>query len=181
VLNTKSKSEDARSQRQLAAAVGRSQSAIAQWIKDSRWPFSKRAPWNVEAVKVWVSSTLEKTPEDVGQAGSSALTKARTLKTLREIQRIEMQNDRLRGALVSLQDVRTEFNGVLGRFRIVLAQLPRQLVDALEMRGHIQSNDKFKVETLAKRKIEDAIELLGKALLEIADNGIPTSDNSSGG
>lgn len=52
----------AKTQRELAASLGKSQPAVNKWIKDSRWTLSKSGPWDVEEVKAWAARTLGLVP-----------------------------------------------------------------------------------------------------------------------
>lgn len=183
--NVKAKIEVANSQRQLASALKRSQSAIAQWIKDDRWPFPRKAPWNVEAVKGWASIALEKSSGDVGagpaEPGSSALTKARTLKTIKEVKRIDIQIGQLTGKLVEREAISAEFKQVLIRLKNDLLGFSRQLADALEIRGLVESSDKIKCEAVSKQHVERLFEKFEASLRAIADDGIPAADNAGRG
>lgn len=58
-----------KSQRQLAESLGKSQPAIAKWLKDARWPFSRTAPWSskdVPAMQEWARRTLAPDPAAAG-------------------------------------------------------------------------------------------------------------------
>ena len=58
----KKRSKLARSQRQLAKAVGRSASTVNVWVHDDRWPFAVKPPWDVDQVKTWAAATLAPEP-----------------------------------------------------------------------------------------------------------------------
>jgi FlaA1/EpsC-like NDP-sugar epimerase len=50
-----------RSIRSLARLVGRGESSVRKWTKDTRWPFARKAPWSAELlpkIKWWADTYL---------------------------------------------------------------------------------------------------------------------------
>lgn len=109
----------AKSQRELAREVGKSQPAILKWIRDDRWPFSKTGPWDVRQVQAWAQKTHGANAPD-GAPGShpplaasrqsdpvADLTPERQAKlalSLEKLEGIKLSNQLRRGQLHSIDD-----------------------------------------------------------------------------
>jgi len=80
----------AKSQRELARAVGRSAAAVNGWLKRRDWPFPRQAPkrgWDVAAVKAWAETTLS--PDPAAEAADAALARVDG-KPMDEMQRAKL-------------------------------------------------------------------------------------------
>lgn len=111
----------AKSQRELAKAVGKSQPAILKWIRDDRWPFSKTGPWDVAQVQAWASRThgpnapatpplaasRQTTPRPTNADPVADLTPERQAKLALSLEKLEtakLANQLRRGEVHSIQE-----------------------------------------------------------------------------
>ncbi len=74
----------ARSQRELAAAVGLSQPAILKWIRHEAWPFPATGPWDVKKVQAWAAGLQEDRAKPITGAGEKINQAWKLEKTLHE-------------------------------------------------------------------------------------------------
>lgn len=169
----------ARSQRELAAAVGRSRSTIHAWVHDPRWPFGRRGPWAIADVQRWVEKTFTKTRTDVGYEDSDdrgdhpedsvTYQTARTRKILEEERLLRLKIGLLEEELVIRQHFQQEARELLIRFRGMLLSVPRQAIDELEVLGLIEPDARHRTEQVLQRLVDNALEQLASGL-----NGLST-------
>jgi hypothetical protein len=100
--------------RQLAKAVGRSPSRISAWIRDDRWPFPRRGPWDadtIQQIKRWAQDTLapnlaDPPPAERVEPKIRPAEAVRLLLGKRKAENIELKNQALRGELHSVAECR---------------------------------------------------------------------------
>lgn len=131
----------ARSVRELAQRVGKSHTAVAGWLKDDRWTFSRQGPWNagtIEQIRIWAASTLAPDPSaragtvDLGQA--PAMGAERAVKTLLIKEKYESQkftNERNREKFHSVELCRKRKLQQITAVRNELTNLGRALQPSL--------------------------------------------------
>ena len=121
----RSRPRDARSQHQLAEALGRSQSAISQWTARPDWPFGRPIKWplKISAVRAWVDATLTKDPADVGvDERPIAVGDGERAAIMRDITNLDpLKQARLRKLLAETQTIKRK-NQILDQFYIERAQ-----------------------------------------------------------
>ena len=123
----------AKSLRALGRAVGRSAPTILAWTRRTDWPFATKPPWDVEEVRRWMQ-TLEPEPgSEEREPGGNApqLPEAKLRLVLKRVERLELENEQLKGNSLSrdevergrverIQAVRNE----LGNIRLLALKLP---------------------------------------------------------
>jgi hypothetical protein len=131
--------------RALAAALGKSHTAVGRWLKDDRWPFARKPPWNapiVAQINSWASRTLSENraaePPAAAQSTAvdpvSSLTPERQAKLALSLERLETQkltNELRRGNLHSFDDCRNRRIRQVTELRDALLSIP----DALPLRS----------------------------------------------
>lgn len=121
----------ANSCRALAAALGKSHVAVWKWLHHPAWPFARRGPWSVDAVRAWAASCLQPNRADYGGMGNAPPAGQRltdlplpvqvelNLK-IKRAQLLDLERHRLEGKLHDAQACRQrrlqQIHAVKGRF-----------------------------------------------------------------
>jgi hypothetical protein len=97
----------ARSKRKLAEALGVSDAAVLKWVRDDRWPFPKRPPWNIDAVRQWRANHLQPVPGlDLNALGNPSLErKAKIALIVERTKYLRQQREIEAGGFIRFEDV----------------------------------------------------------------------------
>src|SRR5690349_4917526 len=98
--------------RELARHLGRTHKAVGRWLRDDRWPFSRRGPWSaadVPAMKAWAAQELAPAPasgvSDLSPAvGLSAKSKVDIALKLERIEMSKLIRQLKAGKLHPIED-----------------------------------------------------------------------------
>ena len=149
--------------RELAAALGKSHVSVWRWLRHPAWPFGRRGPWSVDAVRAWATCCLQM---DRAQYAGMARAAGGTQRLadlplpvqvelnvkIKKAQMLDLRRQRLEGKLHDGQACRQrrlrEIQAAKGR----LLDLGRSLAPALE------GKDRAAIKTI-----------LGERLTAIAD------------
>ena len=123
----------AKSQRDLARKLGKDPAAVNRWVRDDRWPFSRRGPWDVAKVKACAATTLAPDPAEAvnadGQPGQKELAELSpgrrvdmALKLTRQ-QKLKFELDKLRGEFHRIDECRARRVRQLEEFKRRLLNL----------------------------------------------------------
>jgi hypothetical protein len=118
----------AASRRQLAKALGKSESAVRKWLVHPDWTFGADGPWDVAKVRAWTTRNLAPNPAAAGEGlpaakGSLPLSEERRVKLgiAREKRwRLKFERDLSLGKYLLKEEVET---GRLARIEAVKAEL----------------------------------------------------------
>lgn len=160
---THSRPRYARTQRELAKALGRSQSAIAHWTRRPDWPFGRPIKWPVKItdVRAWIDATLTKDASDVGaderpiDVGNDEraairrdienldpLKQARFRKLLAETQQIKRKNQILDQLYMDRAKARAEISAIIHNTKTAMLAETRSSIEALDSLGFIVDGTK---------------------------------------
>ncbi len=133
------------SMRGLAKELGVSPKTVSKWAGDARWPFGKRGPYDVEAVRRWRSEVLAPNPADLHKGASGdadpdraamavdldrAKTMATIAKTRADTKKKELEYAILHGKYVLKTDAEVMLAQRASAFRVALAQLSGLVLEA---------------------------------------------------
>lgn len=160
----------ARTQRELAAAVGRSQPAVLKWIRHPTWPFGATGPWDVAAVKKWAAGLQEDraadaaapsnggaAPQDLGLAQKVALAAKNENMLFTRAKR-----EKLQGTLVSRELLDGALRGLARMFVAGLDELERSLPYQLAGRSAAEIE-----KIIAERIRAQRAQLAGQTVIEL--------------
>lgn len=111
---------DASSTRELAAALGKSHTAVNRWLKDDRWPFARKPPWApamVAQIRAWAARTLAPNPGAADAHAAPARTgtdiaslsperQAKLALSLAKVERATFENQARKGEWHRVDDCR---------------------------------------------------------------------------
>ena len=188
---TRSRPRYARSQRQLANALGRSQPAIAYWTKRPDWPFGRPIKWplKISAVRAWVDATLTKDASDVGadhnpvdidDDGIAAikrqivaldpLKKAKLRKLLAETQQIKRKNQILDQWYMERAKARAEIASIIHNTTTGILAEARSSADAIHSLGVLVDGGKKRVAKLLIERAEALCNRFADSMNGVVDN-----------
>lgn len=180
----------ARSQRELAKALGRSPSAIAHWTRRPDWPFGQpiRWPLAITAVRSWVAATLTKDVSDVGAesassetddklraaikrdiAGLDVLKKARIQKLLAETQQIKRKNQILDRFYMDRAKARAEIAAIIHNTTTGILAEARSSAAAIQSLGVLGAGGKKLVAKLLVERAEALCHRFADSMNDVVD------------
>lgn len=133
----------ATSLRDLARQVGRSHTAVQDWVRHPEWNQPRNPPWNVEQARAWAASTLSPNPAEAWSqsqtdtsSGLDALRRqplqaAKLKLTLTRAAKLELERALLAGDLVDRREVEEGLVRRVHAARGALQSLPRELAAEL--------------------------------------------------
>lgn len=102
--------DTAKTQSELALAVGVTRRTIIDWCKEPDFPRNEDGTYNIDAVQRWRESrAAEKAPDDL-----------RERRLLAECIKLELANEETRGELVRRADVQNEAAEMFAAFKAIL-------------------------------------------------------------
>ncbi|MFN0137985.1 MAG: hypothetical protein ACKVS9_17925 [Phycisphaerae bacterium] len=156
--------EMANSVRALAAALGKSHTAVGRWLHHPLWDQAASPPWDVERARAWAARTLQGNPADTyrdlepatdGEAPPdpmeslrrNPLSAAKLRLTMVRANKLELERGILAGEYLLKRDVEDALIRRVHAVRSALQALPRQLA------GSLVGMDELEIE----EAVEDAI------------------------
>jgi hypothetical protein len=129
--------------------VGRSESAVRKWLRDSRWPFARTAPWPPEQVremKAWAKMYLSHDPADdyhaalrnLAPGAERPLSRNEQAKLAYMIERamyVKLRRQREAGELHSVAECQQRRLRQIYEVKSRLLELPRALAGVLAQRA----------------------------------------------
>ena len=187
---THSRSRYARSQRELANALGRSQSAIAHWTRRPDWPFGRPITWPLKIgdVRSWVDTTLTKDASDVGAderpvdvgdderaaimrdiANLDPLKQAKFRKLLAETQQIKRKNQILDQLYMERAQARAELAAIFHNVKTGFIAEARSSADAADSLGLVVDGAKARLAKLLVERCEARCNRFAEELHDVVD------------
>lgn len=122
----------------VARHFGVSREAVTKWSR--QWPFGHKGPFNLDAIAQWRADSLNPRPapqgsDDPGEL--SHLARATLLLRTRQAQRLQLEIEKLRRQVISIERAKTEVASAMRKFRAAIIAGEQVLADRLEFAGLI--------------------------------------------
>jgi len=175
---------------ELAAALGRTESAIRKWLKRGDWPFGLAPPWPLDAIREWAEglapdpsaeSRAERRtgrppdPEVAAQIRAERQAKLRLLKE-RGL-KMALERRKAEGELVNAQERLEQELRALHALKAGLLELSRSLSARIcEVTGY---RDRHPVEVLIDRRVRELLDAFAQGWCGAGER--PTASSSAKG
>lgn len=135
--------EKVNSVRKLAAALGKSHTAVGRWLTHPLWDQGQTGPFDVERARQWAATHLQRNPADANEVPDDAppdpmeslrrnpLSAAKLRLTLTRAAKLELERGILAGEYLPRRDVEDALVKRVHAVRGALQALPRQLAGTL--------------------------------------------------
>ena len=115
--------------RALARGVCRHHGTVSKWLRSPKWPFGQRGPWDVAAVAAWAATSLQPDRSVGGGSTSPAdlslLAQAELQLKIRQVQKLEVEIQELKGRLHDSEECRRRRLGLIQGAKARLLDLGR--------------------------------------------------------
>lgn len=139
-------------QDELALLLDRDKSRISRYLRDERWPFSRRAPWlrsDLPKMLRWLADNLESVePPESGSGDEMADLRKQKLKE--EIRKLhhqanaaEIEYEQVRGSVVGVEEVKRQWVRVAGVYTSQLQGMAASVAPLCEGRNAAEIQDEI--------------------------------------
>ena len=179
-------SASAPSQRALAKSIGRSPGTIGGWVAHPEWPFGRRGPFNVEAVRQWAANTLTRDAGDVGADRTAdvatdrasdhrdltVLQRARVAKLVAEVELLRERLKRTQEKSVDREAAERVTGQMLAAISTLVMAESRGSNEVLHSEGIIADEHRDRAIEICERRMRTRLQTIVSRMNELYDQAV---------